>query len=222
MLISGSQRGFTLVEIAMALVIVTLLLGGVMRGQELVTQARIRDVLNDLSGVTAAYNFYYDRYKAAPGDDPAAGTRWSPYGAKSGGGNGTISGKYFEGKDPSILTDGDTDESSKFWWHLRLAGFIHGPGTGPGATAPPTNSVGGLLGVQTTGLGLSRIIACESNLPARIAGVVDIQIDDGLPNRGSVVAYEQSTANEDVMGKTPNTTAYDESGSGQYVICKAI
>lgn len=206
----------------MVLVIVTLLLGGVMRGQELVTQARIRDILNDLSGATAAYNFYYDRYKAAPGDDAIAGTRWSPYGAKSGGGNGTISGKYFDNKDPSTLSNDDNDESSKFWWHLRLAGFIAGPGSGPGAATPPSNSVGGLVGVQTTGLGLSRVVVCESNLPVRIAGVVDTQLDDQLPDKGSVRAYEQSTLNEDVMGKTPNKTAYDESGSGQYVLCKSI
>ena len=78
MLNPAPQRGFTLVEIAMVLVIVALLMGGVLRGQELVTQARIRDVMNDLSGVTAAYQFYYDRYKALPGDDGNSAARWTP------------------------------------------------------------------------------------------------------------------------------------------------
>lgn len=222
MFTSGSQRGFTLVEITMVIVIVTLLLGGVMRGQELVTQARIRDIVNDLSGVTAAYNFYYDRYKGVPGDDALAKDRWGPFGAKSGGGNGSISGKYFDNTAPSAMLDDDNDESSKFWWHLRLAGFIAGPASGPGATAPPSNSVGGIIGVQTSGLGLTRLLACESNVPVRIAGVVDAQMDDQRPDAGSVRAYEQSTVNEDVMGKAPNKSAYVESGSGQYVICKTL
>ena len=71
--------------------------------------------MNDLSGVTAAYNFYYDRYKAVPGDDGLAKDRWSAYSAKSGGGNGAISGKYFDATAPSAMSNDDNDESSKFW-----------------------------------------------------------------------------------------------------------
>jgi prepilin-type N-terminal cleavage/methylation domain-containing protein len=220
--ISSVQRGFTLVEISMVIVIAALIIGGVMRGQALVTQARIRDISNDLSGVAAAYNFYYDRYKAIPGDDAVAGNRWSPYGAKSGGGNGAISGKYFDHKDPSALSDDDSDESSKFWWHLRLAGFIGGAGDGPDATATPSNSVGGIVGVQTGGLGLSPLIVCESSVPDRIASAVDAQLDDGLPNSGTVRAYKQSSSIEDVTGKTPNVTAYEETGTSQFVVCKMI
>jgi Prokaryotic N-terminal methylation motif len=219
---STCQRGFTLVEIAMVFVIATLIMGGVMRGQELVTQARIRDVMNDLNGVTAAYNFYYDRYKAIPGDDVAAKDRWGLYGARSGGGNGAISGKYFDNKDPSTLSDDDNDESSKFWWHLRLAGFIGGPGSGPGAATPPSNSVGGIVGVQTAGLGLSRLLVCESSVPVRVASVVDVQMDDQRPDTGSVRGYEQSVPNEDVSGKTPNKSAYVESDAGRFVICKTL
>jgi len=222
MLMSATQRGFTLVEVAMVFVIVALLMGGVMRGQELVTQARIRDIMSDLSGVTAAYNFYYDRYKAVPGDDAVAGTRWSPYGAKSGGGNGTISGKYFDQRDPSTLSNDDNDESSKFWWHVRLAGFIGGAGDGPGATATPGNSVGGIVGVQTGGLGLSTLIVCESSVPDRIASAIDAQLDDKLPNSGTVRAYKQSSSIEDVTGKAPNVSAYEETGTSQFVVCKMI
>jgi Prokaryotic N-terminal methylation motif len=219
---STCQRGFTLVEIAMVFVIATLIMGGVMRGQELVTQARIRDVMNDLNGVTAAYNFYYDRYKAIPGDDLLAKDRWAMYGAKSGGGNGSISGKYFDNKDPSALNDDGIDESSKFWWHLRLAGFIGGPSSGPGAATPPSNSVGGIVGVQTAALGLSRLVVCESNVPVRVASVVDAQMDDQRPDLGSVRGYEQSVPNEDVSGKMPNTSAYTESDSSHYVVCKTL
>ena len=40
-------RGFTLIEIAIVLVIIGLLVGGVLRGQELITGARVRKL--DLS-----------------------------------------------------------------------------------------------------------------------------------------------------------------------------
>ena len=48
----NSQGGFTPVEIAIVLVIIGLLLGGVLKGQELITQAKIRNVANDLNGMS--------------------------------------------------------------------------------------------------------------------------------------------------------------------------
>lgn len=225
--ISASQRGFTLVEIATVLVIMALLLGGVMRGQELVTQARIRDVMNDLNGISAAYLFYYDRYKALPGDDPNAAARWTSYNAKSGGGNAVVSGRYMDAAplDPTaggFTVDDTQNESLAFWWHLRIAGFVAGPATGPGAATQPNNAVGGLVGVQTGGLDLPSLIVCESNVPDKMAGVVDTQLDDQHPNTGVVRAYKQSSSNEDVMGKSPNVTIYVETGATQYVLCKTI
>ncbi len=73
------QSGFTLVEIAIVLVIIGLLLGGILKGQEMITQARIKNVTNDFNGTTAAYFSYQDRYKAVPGDDGNAATRWASF-----------------------------------------------------------------------------------------------------------------------------------------------
>src|SRR5438045_3513312 len=82
------QHGFTLVEIAIVLVIIGLLLGGILKGQEMITQAKIKNIVNDFNGITAAVNSYQDRYKALPGDDLGAATRWATNGAISGNGNG--------------------------------------------------------------------------------------------------------------------------------------
>jgi prepilin-type N-terminal cleavage/methylation domain-containing protein len=49
-----SQSGFTLIEIAIVLVIIGLLLGGVLKGQELINQAKIKNLANDINGVTVA------------------------------------------------------------------------------------------------------------------------------------------------------------------------
>ena len=53
-----NQRGFTLVEIAIVLIIIGLLLGGALKGQELITQARIKSVAADFSNITVAIYGY--------------------------------------------------------------------------------------------------------------------------------------------------------------------
>src|SRR4026208_2381993 len=91
----STQKGFTLVEIAIVLAIIGLLLGGILKGQEMITQAKIKNVVADFSGISAAYYGYQDRYRAIPGDDSGANTRWTtPTAAVQGDGNGQISGKY--------------------------------------------------------------------------------------------------------------------------------
>ena len=57
------QTGFTLIEIAIVLVIIGLLLGGVLKGQELITSARVRNIVSQQDGVKAAYFGFLDRYR---------------------------------------------------------------------------------------------------------------------------------------------------------------
>ena len=63
------QSGFTLVEIAVVLVIIGLLLGAILQGTELIDNSRIKKASADISAVSAAYLSYQDRYQALPGDD---------------------------------------------------------------------------------------------------------------------------------------------------------
>ena len=69
---SKAQRGFTLIEIAIVLVIIGLLLGGVLQGQQLIENSRVRGAVNDFNGIPAAAYSYLDRYGRFPGDDGAA------------------------------------------------------------------------------------------------------------------------------------------------------
>src|ERR1043165_7766802 len=62
------QSGFTLIEIAIVLVIIGLLLGGVLKGQELITGARVRNLIQQQDGVKGAYFRFLDRFRALPGD----------------------------------------------------------------------------------------------------------------------------------------------------------
>src|SRR5216683_5000852 len=90
----SAQTGFTLVEIAIVLVIIGLLLGGILKGQEMITQAKIKNVINDFNGIGVAVTSYQDRYRALPGDDANATTRWTIQAPASGNGNGIIAGFY--------------------------------------------------------------------------------------------------------------------------------
>lgn len=62
------QRGFTLVEIAIVLMIIGLLIGGILRGQELITSARVRNIIDQKSAIQTAQIGFADRYKMMAGD----------------------------------------------------------------------------------------------------------------------------------------------------------
>ena len=88
----AKQSGFTLVEIAIVLVIIGLLLAGVLKGQELIENSKIKSIVNDMKAVQAAYNGYLDRYKAIPGDETLATAAARGWGASAAGGGGNANG----------------------------------------------------------------------------------------------------------------------------------
>jgi prepilin-type N-terminal cleavage/methylation domain-containing protein len=217
------QAGFTLVEIAIVLVIIGLLLGGILKGQEMITQAKIKNVINDFNGVTVAVTSYQDRYRALPGDDPNADTRWTTQAPAKGDGNGVIVGKYNATVAGAAPAAGE--ESNLFWQHLRIAGFVPGITTGAGSGTQPPNAAAGIVGVQNAvstgiGLGFTGLTICSSNIPDKVAIAVDTQMDDSNSQTGQVRAQLQTTANPD-LGTTAATN-YVETGVSQYLVCKVF
>jgi prepilin-type N-terminal cleavage/methylation domain-containing protein len=211
------QSGFTLIEIAIVLVIIGLLLGGILKGQELITQGRIRNVSNDFQSVTAAINLYQDRYRALPGDDPGAEARWTATDntTTKGSGDGTI-GTGTAGT-PAYNSATASDESRLFWQHLRLAGLVGGATTtGAIGTALPPNAASGVTGVQNGAFGIQGIVICSNNLPAKIAQAIDTQFDDGIATTGTVRGEAGTTA-----GTTAPADNYVDDGTNFYVVCKA-
>ena len=222
-----NQQGFTLVEIAIVLVIIGLLLGGILKGQEMITQAKIKNVVADFSGISAAYYGYQDRYRAIPGDDLNAGTRWTAApAAVPGDGNGQVGGTY---NNACVqLPVAATPETCKWWDHLRRAGFVSGSGG-----LQPFNAVTGMLGVQTgdgTGAtalgtavgvgGFSGLIVCSANLPDKIAIAVDTQMDDGTLISGTVRGQLQAAPNPAVLAVAAG--AYAENGTNVYALCRSL
>lgn len=183
--IKARQGGFTLVEIAIVLVIIGLLLVGVLQGQEMIENSKIKNLVNNMKGVQAAYYAYQDRYQAVPGDDLLASTRFT--GADNGGGNSLISGSF-----DSVATPAAANESTSFWQHTRMAGLMTGTATAAVAL-PPANNLGGVLGVQSDNAlgstyGIVGNVVCASNVPWRTALSIDAQLDDGNSATGKVRA----------------------------------
>ena len=214
------QKGFTLVEIAIVLVIIGLLLGGILKGQEMITQAKIKNAIADFSGVSAAYFGYQDRYRATPGDDGAA-TRWGA--AVIAGNNDRVLGGTYKEACPAAAVAG-TPETCLWWEHLRRSGFVSGAGP-----QQPNNAFNGLLGVQTgDGAappvavlgGFTNIVLCSANLPDKVAIALDVQMDDGVPNAGAVRSTPVAAGNPAVDATVVSPATYLETGTNTYTLCR--
>ncbi|HSS66310.1 MAG TPA: prepilin-type N-terminal cleavage/methylation domain-containing protein, partial [Gammaproteobacteria bacterium] len=131
------QSGFTLVEIAIVLVIIGLLLGGILKGQELINSARVRNLADTASGVQAAYFGFLDRYRRVPGDWDAAsattaiGTTVSNPSGGSNMNNGRIDNPASE----------EWLEPNAMWEQLAKAGFIQGSYAGTNAVPSQSNNL---------------------------------------------------------------------------------
>lgn len=185
----NKQTGFTLIELAIVLVIIGLLLGGVLRGQELINSAKVKNMARDFQNVQVYIYGYQDKFKALPGDDSAVATHVTGGTAAAAGnlGNGVINGAW--------NTTTNTDESCVFWQHVRLAGLAPGPTVvdcSNGNTYQPRNADGGLIGVQSvngfagiTGM-TGAYVVCSDAILGKFAKQLDTTLDDGVGNTGSV------------------------------------
>jgi prepilin-type N-terminal cleavage/methylation domain-containing protein len=231
-----NQKGFTLVEIAIVLVIIGLLLGGILKGQEMITQAKIKNIISDFSGISAAFHGYQDRYRSLPGDDLGAAARWTTApAAVSGDGNGVVGGTTNVGStyNANCAPTPPTLESCKWWDHLRRSGFVAGAGPNQ-----PLNAVSGMVGVQTGDAaggailgalggvgGFFGLTMCSANHPDKVAIATDTQMDDGVRTTGSVRGQLQTTNNPAIAVNAltaPDASSYVESGTNTYTLCRLL
>ena len=182
------QAGFTLVEIAIVLVIIGLLIGGVLKGQELINSAKVKNLAQDFRNIQTVLYAYQDKFRALPGDDVRASDHVCPSNTPACVGNGDANGTI-DGQWDAAATD--TVESIYFWQHVRYANLATGS---TDATAPnflPLNSIGGRIGIQSGGaaapLGVSgSYVACSAGIPGKLVRQLDSSLDDGDPEAGSM------------------------------------
>ncbi|MEP7157034.1 MAG: prepilin-type N-terminal cleavage/methylation domain-containing protein [Betaproteobacteria bacterium] len=190
-----ADSGFTLIEMAIVLLILGLLSSSILKGQELIAAAKTKTLAQEFRAVQTALHGYQDRYKAIPGDHRAANTvdvRASLASTPAGMvGNGFIDGAW----DSTV----PTDESRLFWQHARLAGFLSGPTTVTDADYTPMAMFGSKLGISSTMQinAPSQMVGsyniCTDGIPGKLAKQLDIQMDDGNTQTGSVRVADEGS-----------------------------
>ena len=190
-----NQSGFTLIEIAIVLVIIGLLLGGVLKGQELINSAKVKNLSTDFRNIPVFIYSYQDKFRSLPGDDSLAASHVAgtvatanPAGSL---GNGLINGNW-DSTTP-------TDESIVFWQHVRLAGLYAGPTTLPAAGFTdqdpylPQNAVGGRVGIESGSANppianlKGSYYICSKHILGKFAKQLDTTLDDGVGSTGSIM-----------------------------------
>jgi len=171
---SNKQSGFTLVEIAIVLVIIGLLLGGVLKGQEMIKNAEIRSVISEVQGLTTAMYAYRDRYNALPGDDINAVVHSS-----------SATGVAIGNGDGQIKLAGGLKEDEQFFLQLRAAKLI----TGSGVTGD-LHSLGGATTVAYQTYANSRgNEICLAKIDGADAIILEAKEDDGSAISGSIQGH---------------------------------
>lgn len=153
------KRGFTLVEMAVVMVVIGLLIGGILKGETLLEAARIDRTIRDVRDIQTAALTFREKYGTWPGDLSSATRRLVGCDAstfcQAGDGNGQV-GVTWMGISPAPLCappDINSCEPSMFWKHLSLAGMISGVSPGADTTNPaggvshPAPPVGGVFHV---------------------------------------------------------------------------
>jgi prepilin-type N-terminal cleavage/methylation domain-containing protein len=220
------ESGFTLVELAVVLVLIGLLLGTLLLGNGILVQSRIKFVANEFEQLKVAVLTYQDRYATLPGDDARASTRWVGR-SKDGTGDGRISGSYQApppGGNPiaTLAVDAADGESLNFWWQLRLSELVTAPPPAFTPVAQPLNAYSGVVGVEWGALGFPRLSVCTANLPGEVAIGVESQLDDGNPRRGLVRAAKQTTDNEPIATADTMIASYATGDADMYILCRRL
>ena len=201
-----NQRGVTLVEIAIVLVIIGLLLGGILKGQELINSAKVRSIVDRQQSLKVSWFAFIDRYQALPGDYVYAQQNIGGAGAPvpiGTDGIGFGDGVIIEGESPHALQ------------HMTGAGFLRCPQCTHNGIAPIKpqannslqNQYGGIMAIFVDGPGLQSesgfndgTYATEAaagtgrqprlmthtgnNVPSNILAEADRKMDDGHPSLG--------------------------------------
>lgn len=205
------QGGFTLVEIAIVLVIIGLLLVGVLKGQELIENSKIKNIAKDMDSTSAAVLSYRDRYKGLPGDETINTTTVYGWAANVGGGNGDgLIGAA--GANPFA---GNAETTNAFR-AMRYSGFLSGDPALAGAAARPTHAGAGVIALGNNVYGLTGNVVCFNNLSGKFAGALDRMIDDGINNTGSVRSGTVAPA-----AAAPAAAPYVEATTG-FFLCKQL
>lgn len=224
-----SQKAFTLVELAIVIVVISFLIAGVLQGKELVNQAQIRSQIKQLEGWNAATVIFRDKYRFLPGDIPL--TYAATFGLTQQGCGGCASG--WEPNGNGLINDLNNNMPPTALWTEPRIFFIHlqdakliitdnlslanvNNAWGVGEVFPEAKiGVGGVAALNLNdGLyyffGPTRkndatnnsAVIYQSHIPSLttvLSSGLDQKLDDGIPSSGGVRAVTSSLVNDSTL-----------------------
>ena len=214
---NASKSGFTLIELSIVLVIIGLIAGGILVGQDMIKGAEIRSTVKQIEQINAAMNTFRDKYRFLPGD--ITGTAATRFGfvtraGTTGHGDGN---SYIEGG--AAAATAVNSETALVWRDLNFIGLLDGSftvATDAAAVATTPDVVktflpeaklgrGNLITVYTaqgsnfyqiagvTALSAAGVPTLAAALTPQEAFNIDQKLDDGKPMTGSSRAMTTAT-----------------------------
>jgi len=218
----SDQQGFTLIEMSIVLAIIGLIVGGILKGQEVVNNARLKTQVAQIDAVKSAVFTFQDQYAYLPGDYPYASTNLGLT-SGNGDGNGIIATTGTTSLDDKA--DATSTESVLAWADLATANLLSGIQLLNGTTMTSVTSASNIsyagkmsntylwLGTFTVSPpgGAPSSTAVMTRLQGVLSGALttssqqalreadasnlDRKYDDGNPSTGSILAGSESTGN---------------------------
>ncbi len=237
-----TQKGFTLVELAIVMTIIGLLIGGILKGQELMENARVTSTIAQVKSYEAATTTFRDTFSAIPGDMVNADTRIPncnsncvvalATAAADGAGDSLVGltagvGDAQTGTSPALQGNAE-DETLLFWTELLLADLvagisdaaINGGDAAWGETHPAAKIGGGFHVKQGAGDGSTVVVGAGVAIqPSGLILVLRNSVSTDLTNTGGSQALTPVRAGQidrkmdDGQSTTGFVTAYGVTAS---------
>jgi prepilin-type N-terminal cleavage/methylation domain-containing protein len=208
----NKQSGFTLIEFAIVIAIISLMITLTAKGNELLVNSTVKILSFDFNNIQLAINGYRDKFRALPGDDRKATAHLPVTGVavNNGNGNSVINASW----------NAVSGESYFLWQHIRLAGLMQGTTDTNANDYIPRNTTGGALGVS--GAAFSPIpglkgeyIICSDHIAGRLVKQLDLSMDDGNTASGMMMV-----SNPTYGGAAINTADINE--GARYLVCMGV